>query len=308
MYEQSRMEYLRRIHKVQDYIESNLGSTLLLDELADVAGFSKFHFHRIFKGITNESLSQHVNRIKLERAAFFLIHRPEITITDIAYHFGFTDSAVFSRTFRNHFALSPTEYRDQNSKNCKDPDKNPKYNESRINYGNGIDTVEINANVEVVTIDEMRVIYVRYTGTYQGLATAFPEMMEKLYGFAISQNLLESGKTKILTIYHDNPEMTVENQLRTSLCMSIPNKTVLDENGDIGSMSVSGKYAVGHFEISQSEFGAAWNYLYGEWLPNSGCQPRDTFPFELYVNDPNTHSQGKHLVDIYMPIEPLEKL
>ncbi|MCP3773786.1 AraC family transcriptional regulator [Paenibacillus sp. MZ04-78.2] len=297
---QSRTEYLRRIHKVQDYIEDHLNHTLVLDELADIAGFSKYHFHRIFTAITNESLLQYVNRIKLERAAFFLVHRPEITVTDIAYHFGFTDSAVFSRAFKHHYSLSPTQYRNQHSKNCKDPVENPKYNRGILNDRNGSDPVDSKANVEMVTVNEMRVIYVRYTGTYQGLATAMPGMMEKLYGFAMSHNLLEPGKTKILTIYHDNPEMTDENQLRTSLCMSIPNDAKFEENGDIG--------AVGHFEIYQHEYGAAWKYMYGEWLPNSGCQPRDAFPFEVYVSDPNANPQGKQFVDIYLPVEPLGKL
>lgn len=41
---QSRNEYVRRIHKVQDYIESNIDSSLSIEELADIAGFSKYHF------------------------------------------------------------------------------------------------------------------------------------------------------------------------------------------------------------------------------------------------------------------------
>jgi len=57
---QSRNEYVRRIHTVQDYIESNIDSSLSIEELADVAGFSKFHFHRIFKGIVDEPLSRYV--------------------------------------------------------------------------------------------------------------------------------------------------------------------------------------------------------------------------------------------------------
>ena len=117
---QSRNEYVRRIHTVQDYIESNIDSSLSIEELANVAGFSKFHFHRIFKGIVNEPLSRYVNRLKLERATHLLTYRTDMTITHIAYHFGFTDSAVFSRTFKSHYGISPSQYRSDNSKNCKD--------------------------------------------------------------------------------------------------------------------------------------------------------------------------------------------
>lgn len=124
---QSRNEYVRRIHKVQDYIESNIDSSLSIEELADVAGFSKYHFHRIFKGIVDELLSRYVNRLKLERATNLLTYRLDMTITDIAYHFGFTDPAVFSRTFKNYYGVSPSQYRNHNSKNCKDVRRTSQY-------------------------------------------------------------------------------------------------------------------------------------------------------------------------------------
>ncbi|EQE88694.1 AraC family transcriptional regulator [Clostridioides difficile] len=69
----SKKEYLNRICKVQDYIEEHLHEPLSLDELSNIAGFSKFHFHRIFKAIEKETLAQYVNRLKLENATAFLI-------------------------------------------------------------------------------------------------------------------------------------------------------------------------------------------------------------------------------------------
>lgn len=266
----SRNEYLQRIHKVQDYIEENLTGTLVLSELADIAGFSKYHFHRIFSALTNETLLQYVNRIKMERAAFLLLHHPDTNMTDIAYRFGFTDSAVFSRSFKHCYGVSPTEYKNQNSKNCKDPSAHSQYNKSALNQNVGSGTMETKArNVEIISVD-MQVIYIRYTGTYPGLAAAMPGMMERLYGFAMSNNLLEPGKTKILSAYHDNPEMTDETQLRTSLCMTIPNGVTVAESSGIGNMKITGKYAVGHFELMQNEYAAAWKYMFGEWLPSSG--------------------------------------
>lgn len=88
-------EYLHRIHIVQDYIESHLKEPILLDDLTTISGFSKYHFHRIFKSLIGEPLSHYINRIKLEKAAFLLIHRKDMTITNVAYHSGYTDSAVF---------------------------------------------------------------------------------------------------------------------------------------------------------------------------------------------------------------------
>lgn len=303
---QSKKEYLRRIYKVQDYIETHLYDSLTLEELAAVAGFSKFHFHRIFKGIVQEPLAQYVNRLKLERAVSLLIHRPDMTVTDIAYHFGFADSAVFSRTFKNHYNVSPTYYRNQYSKNRKDPYKISQYNGDVSEIEGKNKGALVQGNVEILMVDNIKVAYLRHIGTYKDLAITFSELLEKLFKYAKNQNITIFEKTKVLTAYHDNPEFAKEDQLRTSLCMTIPNNFVVEENSDIGSMMIpSGKYAVGHFDIFQKEYSGAWDFMYGEWLSNSGYKPRDSFPFEVYNNDPNTHPQNKHLVDIYLPIESL---
>ncbi|PEF10617.1 AraC family transcriptional regulator [Bacillus thuringiensis] len=291
---QSRNEYVRRIHIVQDYIESNIDSLLSIEELADIAGFSKFHFHRIFKGIVDEPLSRYVNRLKLERATNLLTYRLDMTITDIAYHFGFTDSAVFSRTFKNYYGVSPSQYRNHNSKNCKVVRGISQYNECK----------KVRGNVEIVTADDINVAYTRHIGTYGELTIAFPKMIEKLFHYAAKQNYHVFDDTKVLTIYHDHHEFTEDYHLRTSLCITIPDASAVETN-DIGIMVIpSGKYAVGHFEIFQDEYKEAWDFIYGKWLPNSGYKPRDSYPFEMYKNDPRRHPEKKHIVDIYVPIEP----
>lgn len=306
-YQQSQLlEYFRRLHAVQDYIESNLHRGLVLDELAAVAGFSKFHFHRIYRAMTQESLFQFVNRLKLERAAALFAHSPEITITDIAYGLGFSDSSVFSRSFKNHFSVSPIEYRKQHSNHCKAESAPFSYNRSKETGGLEGSTVKVAVNVEIKPNDEMKVIYLRYTGSYSGITLAFPNMMRRLYEFGMKNDVLEKEKTKLLTIYHDHHEITQETQLRTSVCMSISTGKSVVLVEDIGCMTLSGgNYAIGHFEIMSDEYQAAWDYMYGKWLPESGYQPRNTYPFEVYVNDPSTHPQGKHIVDIYLPVEPL---
>jgi AraC family transcriptional regulator len=71
-------------------------------------------------------------------------------------------------------------------------------------------------------------------------------------------------------------------------------------------MTISGgKHAIGHFELDDTEYEEAWNALYGTWLPDSGYQPDDGPPFEMYLNDPKEHPQNKCIVDIYLPVKPL---
>lgn len=305
---QNRDEYLRRIHAVQDYIEEHSESVPNLAELAETARFSKYHFHRIFRALAGETLWQYVCRIKMERAGSYLVHSPHVPVTDIAYHYGFSDSAVFSRSFKGHYGVSPTAFRNQHRKNCKDGDQTSQYTDDARKSEIGSDTMKTKATgVDMTTLD-LRVIYVRHTGSYQELAAVIPGMIRKLYGFAMSRQLLDPKDTKILSVYHDNPDLTDEAQLRTSLCMTILKDAKVEEQGEIGVMNISGPYAVGHFELMIRDIGAAWQYMYGEWLPNSGTQPRDTYPFEVYVSDPSQNPGGKQRLDIYVPVEPLGKI
>jgi DNA gyrase inhibitor len=68
-------------------------------------------------------------------------------------------------------------------------------------------------------------------------------------------------------------------------------------------MSISGKFGIGHFEISLGEYEEAWQYMYQKWLFSEKIEPRDTFPFELYVTEPPKSFKGKSFTDIFIPIK-----
>ncbi len=298
-------EYLLRIQKVQDYIDSNLSNKFELEKLASIAGFSKYHFHRIFYAMTNETPVQYATRIKMGRAAISLVYNPHVNITDLAYSFGFSDTAVFSRAFKNYYGLSPKQYKIQHSNKSNAPFNNLQYNGDIEKKRRYIMKVEAKS-VEKVEVD-MQVVYLRHTGSYEEFAKVVPVMMKKLYDFAISKNLLQFEDQKVLTIYHDNPEITSDSQLRTSVCISIPKGLKIETTEEIGVMDISGNYGVGHFEVLENEYQAAWQYMYGEWLPNSNYQPRDALPFEVYVSNPHENVGSKQLLDIYLPIEAFER-
>lgn len=62
-------EYNRRINRVIDYLQTHLSVASSLEELAKVACFSEFHFHKIFTAVTGESVNNFTNRLRLEKAA-----------------------------------------------------------------------------------------------------------------------------------------------------------------------------------------------------------------------------------------------
>jgi AraC family transcriptional regulator len=76
-------EYAKRIDRVIDYLRENLHRPVKLAELADVACFSEFHFHRIFGAVSGETLNNFTNRLRLEKAARLLRYSDQ-SLTDIA--------------------------------------------------------------------------------------------------------------------------------------------------------------------------------------------------------------------------------
>ena len=102
MKSETQQTYQERILKVLVYIQNHLDETLSLEELAGVAHFSPYHFHRIFRGMVGESLMEHVRRLRLERAA----HRLKFTdspVTRIAFEAGYETHEAFTRAFRALF-------------------------------------------------------------------------------------------------------------------------------------------------------------------------------------------------------------
>lgn len=106
----TKRDYTERVQKVLVYIQQHLGEAPGLDELARIACFSPFHFHRIFRGMVGESVNQHVRRLRLERAAMVL-KSSERSIIDVAFDAGYQTHESFTRAFRGAFACSPSGFR-----------------------------------------------------------------------------------------------------------------------------------------------------------------------------------------------------
>ncbi|WP_270598342.1 helix-turn-helix transcriptional regulator [Enterococcus asini] len=105
--------YLRLIHKTEDYIEQHLADPIALCDIAKNVHLSEFHFHRIFKAYATETFKEFVTRVKLERGAIFLCVNPAISLTELAFNYGYNSGSSFSRAFKKHFGISPSLYRKQ---------------------------------------------------------------------------------------------------------------------------------------------------------------------------------------------------
>jgi len=297
-----RQEYVGRINRVIDYIRANLIGDLSLEALAQVANFSPYHFHRLFTAIVGETVNAHIRRIRMQRAASQLIYNPKLSITRIATDCGFSSPSSFARDFRRAFDMSASQFRTGGH------DSVAKFREGLqqegveflADSGPRTEWSAMEFSVEVKTMPEFHVAYIRHVGRYNLIGNAF----ERLMRWAGPRGLLRFPETSMLAIYHDGPGVTPVAQLRSDACVSVPVGTPVD--GEVGTMTIpGGKFAVAHIEIDPMQYGEAWDRLIGDWLPRSGYQPDDRLCYEMYLNDPDQHPEKKHIVDICEPIRPL---
>ena len=103
-------EYAERIEDVVLYIRAHIHEPLNREVLAEIAGFSVPHFHRVFIAQVGESAVSYVRRLRMERAGRKL-RMGAVDITEVAHAAGYESHAAFSKAFKQQFGLSPSEFR-----------------------------------------------------------------------------------------------------------------------------------------------------------------------------------------------------
>lgn len=108
---QNRMRQLERLTPVLSYIEEHYHEELSVELLSEQAGLSRFHFSRLFKQLTDKSVTAYVNDIRI-RQADYLLRNTQQTVSDIALAVGYRDIYYFSRMYKKCRGIPPSEVRD----------------------------------------------------------------------------------------------------------------------------------------------------------------------------------------------------
>ncbi|NHN26921.1 AraC family transcriptional regulator [Flavobacterium jejuense] len=296
-------EYIKRINAVFEYIDANLDSELALETLSQIAFYSPFHFHRIFKMITNETLNNYIGRKRIEKAAALLLHKKDIAISDLVTQLGFTSSSTFTRAFKKYYGQSPTAFRKSNPhKFSKISQLNSKNGQIETNYDTYICNIinlkkwtTMHANIAIKEMPKQDLAYVTHIGV-EGLETAF----YKIIKWATPRNILENPTSKIIRVFHDSFKITPPEKVRMSIGITL-NQPIAVE-GEIGLTQIEkGKFIVGRYEIEPVDFEKAWTGLF-IWMNENGYTKAAANPFEIYHNNFTEHPEKKCIVDLCIPI------
>jgi AraC-like DNA-binding protein len=106
---------LKRFDTVLQYISTHYSEKISVNELAETANITVYYFCRMFKQITGKTMTDYLNEFRLEKSTDYL-KKNDLTVTEIALKCGFDSVNYYSRLFRRYYHVSPTMFREKNSR------------------------------------------------------------------------------------------------------------------------------------------------------------------------------------------------
>ena len=305
------------MNRTLDYIRDHFGEELNLTELAKVACFSKYHFHRIFHELLGETVNQHVRRVRLERAVRMLTLDKDKSVVNIALDCGFSSSQNFAKAFKAYFGVTPTYVRrefawdrmksrlgktkgvpqDVLSQGASNTDR------GCLHTGPSIERIVEQQPPMAVRVTEMpayRVAYVRTIGPYC-LETVKPAFVQ-LLRWAEPRGLINE-MALFLGAFRNDPNITPVDKCIYDACITIPESVRSDGRINVQSLW-GGKYAVYHCEIDPHGHHEAWMKLFVDWLVPGSYQPDSRPSYEIIYNITEEYPLRRHVVDLCLPIKP----
>lgn len=260
--------------RVLDYIHGALSAELTLDSLAQLAGLSAHHFHRLFREIVGEPPIAYVKRLRLERAAVWLKHsrRP---ITDIAFEVGYQTHEAFTRAFKARFGVPPRRFRILNS----------------------VAETATELAPRIVRLPPRVIAFVRCVGPYDDAWDTFDELRAWASDHGLSHDSPAVG------VYWDDQRITARERTRCDVALVVG--AGVEARGEVRLRRLPrGEHAVVRHRGSIEERRRLYDLLYGVWLPAKGRVPAEAPPYEVYPAIPRARRETGLTAEIHVPLLP----
>jgi AraC family transcriptional regulator len=278
--------YQLRMMTVLEYIENNLDGSLNLESLSQRSNFSSFHFHRQFRAFTGYPVYKMIQLLRLYRASKELVFSKGKSITNIAYDAGFENAESFSRAFKTVLQQTPSSFRanpDWESWHHLLPHKTIKRS----------GTMQVN----IIKFPATMIAALEHHGPEHLVYNTAQKFIEWRQA-----NNIKPGQGDTFAVHYSDPASTLPEDYRLDICVSVEKPVAENPQGVLNKTIPAGRCAVVR-HLGSREYIPAADYLYGEWLPESGEELRDYPPFFHYINVGPDVKDKDMITDIYLPIK-----
>ncbi len=263
------------------YIRTHLDEPLDLAALSDLAGFSRYHFHRLFRALAGESLAAYVRRERLQRAALRLRETAD-EISAVGMDAGYDSPSAFARMFGSHFGVTPSEFRADGDLPVVPPHALPAFRGRHMEY-------------RVEELPALRLLAVRRTGRYRHSA---PAAFKRLWEIARRHHLIRKH-TMFLGLSYDDPDAHEDDELRFDACIT-SNESPVDELHVVER--AAGRYAIYRHQGPYDLIEHVFDRLLDAAILSGAHQLRDEPFVEINLNDPTVVERKDLLTDVCIPI------
>jgi len=256
-------DYRRRIGRVVEAILADPAAPHSVDSLAAVAHLSPFHFHRIYRAMTGESLAETLRRVRLAMAARRLVDAAG-SVTDIALEVGYDSPQAFARAFREVTGWSPSEFQQRQ---------------------------QALTAVTLVEQPPVEALCLRHDGPIATILHTYRVLGQRLG--------LGPGSGQLIGIVLGDPDLPEGFSYWAGLVPAGPMAPV----AGIEAMPVAGGlYAAYRLIGAYGLIAPSFETLYGAWLPQSGYEPDDRPALELYQSIAIPQAPQDCVTDLLIPI------
>ena len=284
--------YQQRLRTVIEYIEQHLNDKPSLQELSEVACFSKYHFHRWFSACVGIPVFRYMQRLRLKRASYQLAYRKYLSITEVALDNGYENSESLSRAFKKSFGQSPSEFRSRAD-----------WSSWHLFYQTLDETrskimQQNQHSIKLVTFKTTAIAAVEHQGPPTTLAASISDLIAWR-----KQHKLPPSKSRTFNILYNDPKEVPPESYRMDIAASCDFTVEENSYGVVGKSIPGGLCAVLRHQGSDDFLENKIRYLYAEWLPQSDHELRD-FPIflERVAMYPEVTADAI-ITDIYVPIK-----
>lgn len=283
---------LARYKKLISYIEQHFKEDITTDQIEEISFYSYRNINRIFEALHNETIGKYIKRLRLEKAAQYLIYSNR-KVTDIAYEVGFEDRSAFSKAFKNKFHLSPAAFRLSNEKVLDRLQKelHPFQDETRTPL-----------SYEIDYLPEFEFAFLEYRGDYSDM-NGINAVWDELITYASQHNLL-SEETIFMTEILDDTEISDTLHFRYHFAILLKDSLSFPLNGLFRKKTHSRqKYAKFIHKGSDSSSIDFYKKIYAFWMLDVDLELADLPTLEFYPNYDEHLPEEELLTEIYIPVK-----
>lgn len=285
---------LNRMTKVLDYIDAHLDQSLSVEDLSAVGAYSQFHFHRQFSATFGLSCFNYVQLCRMKSAAAQLAFRPEKSVIEIAQAHGYDEPESFSRAFKKHTGQAPSDFR-------KSPQWEPWY--SRLNALTQLRKTHMpqqfkSEQVELIAFNATPIAIYQHKGSPALLPLSIRHFIQWR-----KEHKLSPARYATFNLLYQHPDDVAPDDFRFDLATQVESGYISEHEKIICTEIPAGLCARLRLLGSDDGLEDAIQFLYTDWLPQSGKSLRDFPLFLQRLNFFPDVPENELITDLYLPLQ-----